>query len=329
MKKTIVLFSAMISTFFLFHMAYASETFMHPSTWGLMMNDSDPTKEHYHYNTFKEDRKHKCFKHWVIGVDNDECTTERGYTFDSEGYALRGCGYGQHCSHSKKFHSGIDYEVPTHKHDPKDYDGDKRKSVGLRQGKNIADLGYHGEDDDIKASNDGVVVLSGEPGNYFGKTVILRHICSPRTSNVENLCVREGNDWVIYTQYSHMSKIVVAKGEDVKRGQKIGEIGGTGGWIHHLHFEFKTKPVHYSPKEPRRYGYTDGDPTELDYRNPMLFLNKVRVADESDYGTCPQDAQCFQNGNTYHIIHPDYRCSNNLCWNNSNGNKLLGWYGMV
>ncbi len=320
MKRKNVFFSVVVSVFFLSCLAHASETFMHPSKWGLMMNDSDPSKEHYHYNTFKEDRKHKCFKHWGIGVDDDDCTAEKGYTFNSDGYALRGCGYGQHCSHSEKFHSGIDYEVPTHKHDPKDYDGDKRKSVGLRQGKGIDDLGCHEKDDDIRASNDGVVISCKEiEADKFGKTVILRHICAPNTPNVEKLCVREGNDWVIYTQYSHMSKITVTKGKTVKRGQKIGEIGGTGGWIHHLHFEFKIQPVHYSPKNPRRYGYTDGDPTELGYRNPLLFLGKVRVADESTGAgnfcpACPSGANCFKDGNTYHIIHPDYRCSNNLCW---------------
>ncbi len=61
---------------------------------------------------------------------------------------------------------------------------------------------------------------------------------------------------------------------------------------------------------------------------------RVNSAEEC-FGTCPQDAQCFQNGNTYHIIHPDYRCSNNLCWDNNNGNTETNcldgtaWYEIV
>ena len=295
---------------------YASETFMHPSSWGLMTNDDDPNQEHYHYKTFTEDSEHACndLLRPILGV----CTEDKGYSFDDNGYALRGCGYGQHCSASKKYHAGIDYEVPNHVHDPDDYVNGQMKSIGLRQGKGVA-LNYHGEIDNIKASNDGVVVYSEEEIDYeFGNTIILRHICNPNTSNVQNLCVQENGEWIIYTQYSHMSKRVVSVGAIVSRGQKIGEIGGTGGedcWIHHLHFEFKTNPVYHSPDSDSVYAYTDGNPTDMGYRDPMLFLGKVYIDDASDgCQTNPDGGQTCVIGDTTHIIHPNYRCSNNQCW---------------
>jgi murein DD-endopeptidase MepM/ murein hydrolase activator NlpD len=84
----------------------------------------------------------------------------------------------------------------------------------------------------VYASADGVVRFSGYYGGY-GKMVKINH------------------HYGFETRYAHMSKIVVRKGEKVRRGQKIGEVGSTGvSTAPHLHYEVRFKeralnPSHY------------------------------------------------------------------------------------
>lgn len=80
----------------------------------------------------------------------------------------------------------------------------------------------------IYAADDGVVELSGWSAGY-GNQVLLDH--GDRK-----------------TRYGHLSKIFVAKGEAVKRGQVIGAMGSTG-WSTgpHLHFEVRINGVLYNP----------------------------------------------------------------------------------
>lgn len=61
--------------------------------------------------------------------------------------------------------------------------------------------------------------------------------------------VDHGNDLV--TRYAHASKLVVKKGDLVKRGQKIAEVGNTGRSTGpHLHFEVMVQGV---VQDPRRF----------------------------------------------------------------------------
>lgn len=79
----------------------------------------------------------------------------------------------------------------------------------------------------IYASADGVVTFHGKNGGY-GNMVIVNH--------------KYGYE----TRYGHMSKITARKGEKVKRGEKIGEVGRSGlATASHLHYEvrFKGKAV--------------------------------------------------------------------------------------
>jgi murein DD-endopeptidase MepM/ murein hydrolase activator NlpD len=71
---------------------------------------------------------------------------------------------------------------------------------------------------DVLAVDDGEVIFSGSYGGY-GNTVIVSH----------------GGG--ISTQYSHLSKLLVAEGKKVLKGDKIGLVGSTG-WSTgpHLHF---------------------------------------------------------------------------------------------
>jgi murein DD-endopeptidase MepM/ murein hydrolase activator NlpD len=88
----------------------------------------------------------------------------------------------------------------------------------------------------IYAAADGIVTLSQHNGGY-GNCVFIDHI------------------YGFETRYGHMQKILVRRGQRVKRGDKIGLVGKTGiATAPHLHFE-----VHYAGKEvnPRHYFFDD------------------------------------------------------------------------
>jgi murein DD-endopeptidase MepM/ murein hydrolase activator NlpD len=60
--------------------------------------------------------------------------------------------------------------------------------------------------------------------------------------------VDHGNDLV--TRYAHASRVFVKKGDLVKRGQKIAEVGSTGRSTGpHLHFEVLVQGVYQDPQK--------------------------------------------------------------------------------
>ena len=78
----------------------------------------------------------------------------------------------------------------------------------------------------------GGVVLVQEYHSSYGNMVEIDH----------------GNDLV--TRYAHASKVVVKKGDLVKRGQKIAEVGNTGRSTgSHLHFEVLVQGVLHDPQK--------------------------------------------------------------------------------
>ena len=84
----------------------------------------------------------------------------------------------------------------------------------------------------IHASADGVVVSAGPQGGY-GNATIIDH----------------GN--TLATLYAHQSRMIVAAGQSVKRGQVIGYVGHTGfATGPHLHFEVRANGT---PVDPMRY----------------------------------------------------------------------------
>ncbi len=106
-----------------------------------------------------------------------------------------------------------------------------------------------GSDEQPACGDDGKAVCGRGlmPGGYYGKLVVIQ---LTRTYNGQRL----------YALYGHMSKIDVSKGDVVKAGDTIGEIGGTGvaaGGMH-VHLEI-------------RVGTNDYAHT----RNPVLWLTPL------------------------------------------------------
>ena len=61
--------------------------------------------------------------------------------------------------------------------------------------------------------------------------------------------IDHGNDLI--SRYAHSSKVFVKKGDLVKRGQKIAEVGTTGRSTGpHLHFEVLVRGV---PQDPQKF----------------------------------------------------------------------------
>lgn len=77
--------------------------------------------------------------------------------------------------------------------------------------------------------------------------VVVEQVYHPEYGNM--LEIDHGNTLV--TRYAHASKVVVKKGDLVKRGQKVAEIGSTGRSTGpHLHFEVWVQGV---PQDPERF----------------------------------------------------------------------------
>lgn len=88
----------------------------------------------------------------------------------------------------------------------------------------------------IYASADGIVDYAGLNGGY-GKYVKIGH---------RSFVKKYGYD----TIYAHMSKIFVKKGQTVKRGDIIGEVGSTGlSTAPHLHYEVRYKRKTLKPND--------------------------------------------------------------------------------
>ena len=81
----------------------------------------------------------------------------------------------------------------------------------------------------IRASADGVVTRSGKMSNGCGIGVYINH------GSFETI-------------YCHASKVLVKKGDRVRRGQNIGRVGSTGySTGPHLHFEVRKNKKSYNP----------------------------------------------------------------------------------
>jgi lipoprotein NlpD len=101
-------------------------------------------------------------------------------------------------------------------------------------GKGITLAGNLG--DPVMAAADGRVIFSGSGPRGYGNLIIVKH----------------PND--LLSVYAHNRKLLVKEGQNVTRGERIAELGDTGGNSPRLHFEIRRqgKPVDPSPYLPRR-----------------------------------------------------------------------------
>lgn len=111
--------------------------------------------------------------------------------------------------------------------------GSISSSFGMRWGKMHKGIDIAASfGDTINAALDGTVAYAGWQDGY-GNVIKINH----------------GDD--IETTYAHCSSIAVKKGEEVKQGEKIGEVGSTGNSTGpHLHFEVRENG---EPKNPEKY----------------------------------------------------------------------------
>ncbi len=91
----------------------------------------------------------------------------------------------------------------------------------------------------IVAPADGTVVYASQEGGY-GNVVVIDHGLG------------------IKTRYAHLSKITIALGDRVRRGQLIAELGNTGRSTGpHLHYEVRINGI---PENPRKFILEGDDP---------------------------------------------------------------------
>lgn len=116
------------------------------------------------------------------------------------------------------------------------------------------DLGAH-KGVSVYATGDAVVTKSvvGQRGRGYGQEILLDH------------------EFGYETRYGHLSKRFVERGDSVKRGQIIGEVGATGGTTgNHLHYE-----VIYKGNVVNPINYFDRNISSEEYVKLMEDINKV------------------------------------------------------
>lgn len=119
---------------------------------------------------------------------------------------------------------------------------EKRGKI-YHKGIDIAGLRVYGSD--VVAVDDGTVITSFSGCNHdYGK---LRS-CGCGGGYGNYVIISHGDGKV--SIYGHLSKVNVNKGQKVKKGDKLGEVGSTGySTGPHLHFQTKNNGVDYNPME--------------------------------------------------------------------------------
>jgi hypothetical protein len=141
--------------------------------------------------------------------------------------------------------------------------------------------------DAIVASAAGKVTRVGNEGSVsYGKWIEIDHGSGYRT------------------RYAHLSKQSVSMGQSVSRGQKIGELGNTGGSTGpHLHYELR---LNGTPIKPVFNGTTShggsGAPGIVNTAGPDLTVRKSASATSEAVGSVPNGStvmiQCQKQGSS-------------------------------
>jgi murein DD-endopeptidase MepM/ murein hydrolase activator NlpD len=82
----------------------------------------------------------------------------------------------------------------------------------------------------VVATAAGTVVFAGRSSGRYGKIVVIDH----------------GNGY--QTRYAHLQRVLLRKGEKVRRGQPVGRVGRSGNATGcHLHYEVRLSAVALDP----------------------------------------------------------------------------------
>lgn len=77
----------------------------------------------------------------------------------------------------------------------------------------------------VRAAADGIVTYAKYRTDSWGKLVVIQHTTK------------------VFSRYAHLEEILVEVGQQVRRGDIIGRVGGTGGHPNHLHFDISTSGI--------------------------------------------------------------------------------------
>jgi len=132
-------------------------------------------------------------------------------------------------------------------------------------------------------------------GHQMGKMVVIEYTLT--------------NGRNIYALYAHLDVVSVRDNQKVTKGQKIGEMGGSGhtcqcrtGFGVHLHFEVKTSCVFRSPhnggRAPGNAGYATTHPSRLGFIDPVSVINRSNYKFVSQNRKTPPPNLQSPNGGT-------------------------------
>ena len=112
---------------------------------------------------------------------------------------------------------------------------------------------YEDEGQEVIAITDGIVKYA-KSNSGWGWHVIIHH-----------------PEYNVYSHYAHLQSFCVKDGEQVKEGQLIGFLGGTGGsWAPHLHFEIRLTDV-----PPNKYVTgMSVEEVKSNYANPETWIKE-------------------------------------------------------
>ena len=83
----------------------------------------------------------------------------------------------------------------------------------------------------VKCADNGMVAYAGNELKGFGNLILVKH----------------SDGWI--TAYAHNDKILVKKGQKVRKGEKIATVGSTGGVNSpQLHFEIRARKKAVNPR---------------------------------------------------------------------------------
>lgn len=146
----------------------------------------------------------------------------------------------------------------------------------------------------VYAVANGIVNETGEDSG-FGKYIVVKHNGVPDPQN-------SANATTLYSSYSHLSEFFVVEGQEVTKGEVLGQVGDTGSaTTYHLHFQLDAEDAPWHPYWP----FTTAEANEAGYdfwdavnhgvgldnlyrytRNPLEWV-QYHLDEDATLGTTP------------------------------------------